>query len=184
MSKMQSMKNRKESGAGKAGFLLAQVGAHAAQRFGERLKPLGFAPYDAGVLRMLANSPGLSQQELAKALRMHASNLVSIVDEMEERGLLERKPSQTDRRLYALHLTGRGRETLAKIGEAAREHGRALLAALTEQERTELVRLLEAIAGEQGLAAGVHPGYTTMDKRVAREPAGPVKDQEGRDDNK
>ena len=90
------MKNRKESGAGRAGFLLAQVGAHAAQRFSERLKPLGFAPYHAGVLRMLANSPGISQQDLAKALRMHASNLVGIVDELEERGLLERKPSQAD----------------------------------------------------------------------------------------
>lgn len=176
------MKNRKESGAGRAGFLLAQVGAHAAQRFGERLKPLGFAPYHAGVLRMLANSPGISQQDLAKALKMHASNLVNIVDEMEERGLLERKPSQTDRRLYALHLTDRGKETLAKIGEAAREHGRTLLAALTEQERMELVRLLEAIAGEQGLAAGIHPGYAIMDKRAARRASGPLKDQVSSDD--
>ena len=156
------MKIRKESGAGRASFLLAQVGAHAAHRFGERLKSLGFAPYHAGVLRMLANSPGTSQQDLAKALRMHASNLVGIVDEMEERGLIERKPLEADRRVYALHLTGRGKESLAKIGEAAREHGRELLAALTEEERVELARLLEAIAQEQGLASGVHPGYATM----------------------
>src|SRR5215471_21126707 len=112
---MQSMKNDKARGAGRASFLLAQVGAHAAQRFGEWLKPLGFAPYHAGVLRMLGNSPGISQQDLAKALRMHASNLVGIVDEMEKRGLLERKPSEADRRVYALHLTDRGKESLAKI---------------------------------------------------------------------
>jgi len=156
------MKDKKMSGAGRASFLLAQVGAHAAQRFGERLKPLGFAPYHAGVMRMLANSPGISQQDLAKALRMHASNLVGIVDEMEERGLLERRPLEADRRVYALHLTDRGKETLTKIGEATREHGRELLAALTEEERGELARLLEAIAQQQGLASGVHPGYATM----------------------
>lgn len=159
---MQSMKDKKKSGAGRASFLLAQIGAHAAQKFGERLKPLGFEPYHAGVLRILENSPGISQQDLAKALRMHASNLVSIMDEMEERGLLERKPSEADRRVHALHLTARGKESLAKIGEAAREHGHSLLASLTEQERMELARLLEAIAEEQGLASGVHPGYATM----------------------
>ena len=156
------MKNDKARGAGRASFLLAQVGAHAAQKFAERLKPLGFAPHHAGLLRMLANSPGISQQDLAKALRMHASNLVGIVDELEKSGLLERKLSRTDRRVYALHLTDRGKQSLAKIGEAAKEHGRALLAALTEPQRMELARLLEAIAEEQGLAAGVHPGYATI----------------------
>jgi DNA-binding MarR family transcriptional regulator len=166
---MQAMKNEKARGAGRASFLLAQVGAHAAQKFGERLKPLGFAPYHAGLLRMLANSPGISQQDLAKALRMHASNLVGIVDELEQRGLLERKPSRTDRRVYALHLTDRGRESVAKIGEVAKVHGRTLLAALTETQRMELAQLLEAIAEEQGLASDVHPGFATI--RSARREA-------------
>jgi DNA-binding MarR family transcriptional regulator len=159
---MQSMKPGKESRGGRASFLLAQVGAHAAQRFGEQLKPLGFAPYHAGILRMLARSPGVSQQELAETLGMHASHMVGIVDELEGRGLLERKPSETDRRVYALHLTGKGLESLGSIGEAAREHGRSLLAALSESQREQLADLLEAIAKQQGLTAGVHPGYAKM----------------------
>jgi DNA-binding MarR family transcriptional regulator len=167
---MQSMKAGKESRGGRASFLLAQVGAHAAQRFGERLKPLGFAPYHAGILRMLARSPGVSQQELAKTLGMHASHMVGIVDELEGRGLLERKPSETDRRVYALHLTPKGSQSLGSIGEVAREHSRTLLAALTEPQQQQLAQLLEAIAEEQGLTAGVHPGYAKMRKGAGRQP--------------
>src|SRR5215469_13824068 len=156
------MKTGKQSRGGRASFLLAQVGAHAAQRFGERLKPLGFAPYHAGILRTLARSPGTSQQELARRLGMHASNMVGIVDELEGRGLLERKPSETDRRVYALHLTPKGLQSLGSIGEVAREHSRALLASLTESQREQLAELLEAIANEQGVRAGVHPGYEKL----------------------
>lgn len=148
--------------------MLAQVGAHAARKFAERLKPLGFAPYHAGLLRKVAHSPGISQQDLAGSLRMHASNLVGIVDELETRGLLERRPSETDRRVYALYLTAQGKQDLTKIGEVAREHSRALLAVLTEAQRVELAGLLEAIAEDQGLSPGVHPGFTTIRKRTQR----------------
>ena len=167
---MQPMKSGKESLGGRASFLLAQVGAHAAQRFGERLKPLGFAPYHAGILRMLARSPGVSQQDLAKTLNMHASHMVGIVDELESRGLLERRPSETDRRVYALHLTAKGLQSLGSIGEVARAHARALLAALTEPQQEQLAELLEAIAEEQGLTAGVHQGYAKMQRGASRKP--------------
>jgi DNA-binding MarR family transcriptional regulator len=165
---MQPMAKQEHSPGGQASFLLAQVGAHAAQRFGERLKPLGFVPYHAGLLRKPAKSPGMSQQELAKVLRMHASHLVGIVDELEERGLVERKPSVSDRRVHALHLTPEGLKNLGKIGEAAREHHRALLAALNDVQQTELAKLLEAVAEEQGLTAGVHPGYAKMGRGSLR----------------
>jgi DNA-binding MarR family transcriptional regulator len=167
---MQPMKTGKESRGGRASFLLAQVGAHAAQRFGERLKPLGFAPYHAGILRMLARSPGMSQQELAKTLGMHASHMVGIVDELEDRGLLERKPSEADRRVYALHLTQKGLQSLSSIGGVAREHSHSLLAALTESQQAQLAELLEAIAEEQGLTEGVHPGYAKMRRSASRKP--------------
>src|ERR1035441_10612993 len=55
-------------GVGSASFLLAQLGNHAATKFAERLEPLGFAPHHAGIFRILAQNPGLSQQDLAKTL--------------------------------------------------------------------------------------------------------------------
>jgi DNA-binding MarR family transcriptional regulator len=145
---------------GSAAFLIAQVGAHAAQRFGEALKPHGFTPHDAGILRLLGLAPGISQQELAKRLRMHASRLVGVLDDLEERGLIERRPSETDRRLYALHLTPGGEATLGVIRQVAREHHRALLESLSEEEQASLAALLARVAEQQGLTPGVHPGYS------------------------
>ena len=143
-----------------AGFLIAQVGAHAASRFGEALKPHGFTPHDAGILRLVGQTPGISQQDLAKRLRMHASRLVGVLDDLEERKLVERRPSAADRRLYALHLTKDGEAALATIGQIAREHHRNLLASLSEEERASLAAMLSRIAEQQGLTPGVHPGYS------------------------
>ena len=89
-----SMGRNEGRGAGSASFLLAQLGNHAATKFAERLEPLGFAPYHAGIFRILAQNPGVSQQDLAKTLSMHASRLVGILDELQQRGLVERRPSE------------------------------------------------------------------------------------------
>lgn len=140
-------------------FLLSQVGAHSAARFAERLGPLGLKPPHAGILRVLDESGGLSQQALAERLGTFPSRLVGLLDELEGRGLVERRESPTDRRSYALHLTGAGREALARIVRVAREHEDALGAALDPDERSQLAGLLARVAAEQGLAPGVHPGF-------------------------
>ncbi len=143
-------------------FLLAQVGAHAASKFGERIATIGLTPPDAGILRMLAVTGGISQQELATRLGIHPSRLVAILDELESRSLVQRQQNADDRRQYELHLTGKGREILGRIGQIAREHQDALCASLSSDERERLAELLQKIADEQGLTRGVHPGYRKM----------------------
>jgi DNA-binding MarR family transcriptional regulator len=147
---------------GEPAFLLAQLGAHAASQFAERLRVLDLAPADAGILRLLRVESGLSQQELAGKLRIHPSRLVAILDNLEKRGCLERRPNPDDRRLYSLHLTRTGEEVLGRIGKVAREHQDALLAALADEERAALGALLLKIADQQGLTRGIHPGYSLM----------------------
>jgi DNA-binding MarR family transcriptional regulator len=149
-------------GNGSAAFLLAQLGAYASGQFAKRLEPLRFTPAHAGIFRIIAANPGLSQQELAAKLGMYASRLVAVIDDLEKRGFIERQPSDTDRRLYALHLTKSGKEKLAAIGAIAREHGRDLLDALSDEERSTLTALLERVAKKQGLQEGVHPGYRNI----------------------
>jgi DNA-binding MarR family transcriptional regulator len=151
-------------------FLLSQVGAHAAFRFADRLAPLGLSPHHAGILGRVGASPGLSQQQLSDLLGIHPSRLVAIVDELESMGFVERRENADDRRSHALHLTDRGKATLAEIGKIGREHGTELCAALTREEREELVRLLGLIAEQQGLTPGVHPGYRRLG--VARDDGG------------
>ena len=143
-------------------FLLAQVGAHAARKFAERLAELQLIPLDAGILRILGASPAITQQALATALGTQPGRLVALVDDLETKGLVERRENPDDRRSYALHLTETGRSTLEAIGRVGREHQQALLAALTEDEQRQLAALLQRIADEQGLAPGVHPGYARL----------------------
>jgi DNA-binding MarR family transcriptional regulator len=90
---------------------------------------------------------------------MYPSRLVAIIDDLEGRGFIERQPSSADRRLYALHLTTSGEEQFAAIAAVAREHGRDLLDALSDEERLILAGLLERVAKKQGLQEGIHPGY-------------------------
>src|SRR5438046_10437083 len=62
------MKSRKPRPTG-AAFLLAQLGAHAADRFGERIKQLRLAPRHAGILRIIEKTPSCNQRTLAKKPR-------------------------------------------------------------------------------------------------------------------
>lgn len=153
------MNPKPQTTPGGAAFLLAQIGAHAAGRFAGRIAEHDLTPPIAGILGLLASSPGTSQQELATRLGMLPSRLVAFVDDLERRGLVQRVRDEVDRRRNSLRLTDAGRSMLATVGKVGREHESALLAGLSARERTELVRLLGRIADEQGLTPGVHPGY-------------------------
>jgi DNA-binding MarR family transcriptional regulator len=143
-------------------FLLSQVGAHSSAKFGERLEPLGLKATHAGILRVIKQADGLSQQALGEKLGIFPSRLVAVLDELEQLGLVERRDSPTDRRSYALYLTQAGREALEQIGRVALEHQDALCAALDESERAQLAGFLMRIAAEQGLTPGVHPGFRKL----------------------
>jgi DNA-binding MarR family transcriptional regulator len=143
-------------------FLLAQVGARAAQVFAKALVPLKLAPCDAGILRLLSHSPDISQQELARRLDMHASRLVAVLDNLQERGLVIRNPHPQDRRVYSLQLTDAGSKMLRAIGKIAQDHNEIMSAGLNDAERAQLADLLQRIAARQGLTPGIHPGYKEL----------------------
>jgi DNA-binding MarR family transcriptional regulator len=143
-------------------FLLAQLGAHAASKFAERLGPVDLTPPHAGILRFVGGAGGISQQELAGHLRILPSRLVILIDQLEERGMIERRSDPEDRRSYALHLTTKGSEMLKTIERLAREHQDALLVSLSADERDVLASLLRKVADQQGLRPGVHPGFARL----------------------
>ena len=143
-------------------FLLAQLGSHAAARFADRLSPLDLMPAHAGTLRLIDSSEGISQQALGAVLGVAPSRLVVLIDELQQRRLVDRRDHPHDRRSYALYLTEKGRDVLKVIGRAARDHEESLCAALSAQERADLASLLERIARQQGLKPGVHPGFSRM----------------------
>src|SRR5262245_59944047 len=79
-------------------YLLSQVGAHSSQRWHERLAQLGLDPRSVLVLRNVAAEEGRTQASLAASLAVPASRIVGVVDELERRGLLERRANPRDRR--------------------------------------------------------------------------------------
>ena len=152
--------------------MLAQLGSHAAQRFAELLAPWQLTPPDAGLLRKIGSSPGISQKALAEHLGIVTSRMVALVEHLHDRGLVERKRNREDRRNYALELTWSGRRMVAELSRIAAEHEEALCAALSEEEKLHLRDLCRRIAAEQGLKPGVHPGYRLLGKK-RKKPAQP-----------
>jgi DNA-binding MarR family transcriptional regulator len=168
MAKSPSSKRADTSSA--LAFLLSQVGAHSAGRFAERLEPVGLKPAYAGILRVINQADGLSQQALGETLGVFPSRLVALIDELEGRGLVERRSRPADRRSHALYLTKRGEEVLGLIEKIGLEHQDALCACLSESERATLTKLLARIAADQGLTPGVHPGFRKLGDSECKQP--------------
>ncbi|WP_314147110.1 MarR family transcriptional regulator [uncultured Leifsonia sp.] len=142
----------------RASFLLSQLGMQSAQRFAAALAPLGITPNRFGILAQLASEEGRTQQELANALGLHRNSMVAMIDDLEQRGLVERRRHPNDRRAYAIHLTPAAREVLAAGERLADEQEEATLAALDDAERAALIATLTKLVAAAGYRAGVHPG--------------------------
>jgi DNA-binding MarR family transcriptional regulator len=125
------------------------------------------------MLGHLGASEGQSQQALSIALGIHRSAVVALVDDLEQRGLAERRRNPADRRAHALYLTPSGRELLADLKRVAEEHEAELLTALDESERLRLVSLLQRVSESQGLVAGVHPDLEPRTGDDHTRPEGP-----------
>ncbi|MCV7444084.1 winged helix-turn-helix transcriptional regulator [Mycobacterium paraense] len=150
-------------------FLLAQLGHHAAALFADQVATIELTPPHAGILRAIAAEPGRSQQALSAQLGMLPSRVVVYIDELEDRGYIERRRNPDDRRLHALYLTAAGKRLMRKLSEIARQHELRFASALDSEQYDTLRELLATLAQQQGLTPHVHPGYGTV--RPAR-PAG------------
>lgn len=141
-------------------FLLSQVGIHAARQFAERIAEVGLQPPLFRVLNLVDAAEGRSQQAIGEAIEVPPSRMVALVDELEQRGLVERRPDPTDRRVRALFLTKKGRETLTRGREIAKQHERQLTRGMAAADRKRLTELLQKIVDEQTIGRGIHPGLS------------------------
>lgn len=141
-------------------FQLAQLGSHIKGRFTAHLAPLNIAPRHFDMLALLTDADGLTQQQIAEELTIHRNVMVGLVDELEARGLAERRRHPTDRRAYTVHLLPAGRELLRKADRIFDGfENDELLATLTTAERQTLAELLRRVAAAAGLHRGVHPAF-------------------------
>jgi DNA-binding MarR family transcriptional regulator len=132
------------------GFLLSWNGRRIAQLFEESLKSLDLRPPHFGVMTLIDAEPGSTQQELGERSMIDPSSMVSVVDELEERGLAERKPHPGDRRKHAVYLTTMGSKTLERARATAMQAAGEQFQRLTAEELETLRLLLRKLAGLEG----------------------------------
>jgi MarR family transcriptional regulator, lower aerobic nicotinate degradation pathway regulator len=137
----------------RVGYLLFRLGRTQSALFVEALEPLGLRPKHFALMNLAELSEGSSQQELGNHLGLDSSGLVSVIDDLESKGLVERRRDTADRRRYAIHLTRAGRTKLSLAREAVTLRAEELLVSLDEDERRTLHDLLArvAAAGERDL---------------------------------
>jgi DNA-binding MarR family transcriptional regulator len=137
-----------------AAFLLSSLGFAVSRRFHEVLGPLELEPGEFALLRAVAASDGEPQNALAERLHISPSWMVAIVDELERRELLERRPHAHDRRVRNLHLTGAGKKLLKQAERKAQQFDGQVTEPLTETELQQLLDLLQRVAAGLELQPG------------------------------
>jgi DNA-binding MarR family transcriptional regulator len=138
-------------------FLLAQLGAHVSSDFQRRLAPIGADPRTYAVLLALASADGQSQRQLSERLGIHRNAMVTVIDNLERRGLAKRLPHPEDRRAVAVTLTAKARRLLPELHDQGRDLEDEIAAPLSSKERATLRHLLQRVAAGAGLIPGVHP---------------------------
>jgi DNA-binding MarR family transcriptional regulator len=132
------------------GFLLSRVGDLTRRRFAEQLATLDLTPRMFGTLNVLDAEGAITQHALCKGVGMDPSSMVATLDELEARGLVERRQHPQDRRAHALHLTDAGQEVLGRARQVARAAQQELLGVLSSEERAQLHELLLRLASGLG----------------------------------
>jgi DNA-binding MarR family transcriptional regulator len=113
-----------------------------------RLADLDLTPVQAHALRILDPERPLAMSELADALYCHASNVTGIVDRLESRGLVERRPGAGDRRVRTLVLTPEGAAARARVVALLSEPPEAI-ARLREADQRALRDILRLALAEE-----------------------------------
>jgi DNA-binding MarR family transcriptional regulator len=133
--------------ASATGFLLSWNGRRTAYLFEQALREIDLRPPLFGVLTLIDANPGSTQQDLGSQSLIDPSTMVAMIDELEHRGLAERRPHPSDRRKHAVHLTAQGKRTLKRAQARAMRLADELLAPLDQEERETLRVLLRKLAG-------------------------------------
>ena len=135
-------------------YLFKRAHADLAVLHEELLAPFGISAGELAVLMLIQAHQPESQQQVARRLGIDRTTMVELIDVLENKGLVTRRPDTADRRRKILELTTKGQMTLPRATQASDQAEQRLLAELDDEERTMLRNLMRRIAP----APGHHPG--------------------------
>lgn len=130
---------------------LVQILAYRA--FEERMAAYGRTPRYLGLLSIIEAHPGQPQSRLAEAVALRRSSLVTILDQLHAEGMVERRPSENDRRTNGVWLTRAGLLAVQRLREEASKHEKQLTKGLSGEElqivSNALDRLVENLSRDE-----------------------------------
>ncbi|WP_035743350.1 MarR family winged helix-turn-helix transcriptional regulator [Arthrobacter sp. MA-N2] len=130
------------------GFLLARHGRIMNTRLRQALDSSGLSPRHAVLLCRLDESGPISQQGLIDILSIDASALVAVLNDLERRGLADRRRDPADRRRHFVEITAEGKRAVASIEIAVADVEREAFAGFSAEEIRQLHGLLSRIHAE------------------------------------
>ena len=128
------------------GYVLRRAQLVVFQDFFAAFAPFDIRPAQFSVLTVIEHNPGLTQSQVAGALGIKRMNFVGMLDELETRGLAERRQTARDKRAYALYLTAEGAALMRRLKPILKAHESRMVAKVGEQGREALIGLLRQIA--------------------------------------
>ena len=117
------------------------------QRFAAVGGSANIRPPQFAVLKLAYYNPGLKQIELTNILNKKHANIVTLLDELEERELITRVADSKDKRSRVLNLTDKGKGLTKKLIERYKSLDKNLDKTFGVRQRKELIRLLDAFCG-------------------------------------
>jgi DNA-binding MarR family transcriptional regulator len=122
------------------------------QLLGRIMAERGGHPGAAGVLRVLASHEGITQRDLAEILHLSRPTVTTMLQRLEQHGLVERWDDEADQRLTRIRLTDKGRTQAAEFGASFATYVDSTIGTMSETDRRELARLLGMLADSTAAA--------------------------------
>lgn len=139
--------DRQESPARNVGFLISDSARLLRVNYDRRMKELGLTRAQWWVLTHLYFNEGISQSELSSILDVERATLGRLLDRLEAKGWIERRPDASDRRLKRVFLTGEVEGLLRTMRAVARDLRAEALAGLNPQEQERFIDMLDRVKG-------------------------------------
>jgi DNA-binding MarR family transcriptional regulator len=123
-------------------FLLYSASQMSLSLANEMLAEIALSARQAGILTMVTELEPMTQKALADALRIDRTTMVTLLDDLEDKGYVARQRHPRDRRAFLIHPTGSGRAAKIAAVRILDEQQRRFLAPLSPAEREQLAALL------------------------------------------
>ena len=130
------------------GYLLKRVQSRFFELSAAALAPFGISGREAAVLRAIDSQRPLSQGEIARTMNVDRTTMVALIDDLQDKGLVERRQDPDDRRKNVVELTDPGRDILRRAAAAGAQAERAFLSPLSAGEAEQFRKTLRTLLGD------------------------------------